>query len=310
MVTTKNAISPGHAREDASYLAACALGMAFSAPTDISTCVARLMTVTNDVTAIDLAHAEVARLDLGDVALRRRAQELLTEVRSRLLALTGLPDPHRGAGSRPTPGGRGRGEVTTSVAGIHVARDQQEPTVAQDIVQLIQGDHDEVRALLQQLETAVPTARKELFERLVYELARHEAAEEAIVHPTLRDEVSNGEPIAESLLDEESKAEQLLADMESMDPESEEFLTAFAELRDDVLQHAQHEENEEHPLLRQELSAERLAQMGEGFEKVKQNAPTHPHPNTPTTPEVRAAAGPVVGVFDRMRDKVKELIGS
>lgn len=61
MVTTTTEVSRDHAGEDASYLAACALGLlAFSAPTDISACVARLMTVTDDVTAIELAHAQVS----------------------------------------------------------------------------------------------------------------------------------------------------------------------------------------------------------------------------------------------------------
>lgn len=179
---------------------------------------------------------------------------------------------------------------------------------AHDIIDLILEDHDEVRELFSRLDTTDPEGRGELFETIVYELARHEAAEETIVHPTLRDEVPAGGSIAESVLEEESEAEQLMADMEKMDPTSDEFLAAFRRLRDDVLEHAEHEEDEEHPKLREQLTQERLREMGEGFEKLKEKAPTRPHPKTPQTPEVRAAVGPIAGVFDRMRDAARDLL--
>lgn len=100
------------------------------------------------------------------------------------------------------------------------------------------------------------------------------------MHPTTRDELDGGAPIAESVLSEEDVAEHLMARMEDMDSESQEFLNAFRQLRDDVLEHADHEEREEFPRLRASLSEDRLHSMADGFEKVKSRAPTHPHPNT------------------------------
>lgn len=93
-----------------------------------------------------------------------------------------------------------------------------------------------------------------------------------------------------------------------MDPSSDEFVNAFASLRDDVLAHADHEEHEEHPQLRNSLSESRLKEMAEGWEQLKQLAPTRPHPHTPQTPEVRATVGPVAGIFDRARDAARELV--
>lgn len=80
-------------------------------------------------------------------------------------------------------------------------------------------------------------------------------------------------------------------------------------MRDDVLEHAEHEEDVEHPKLREALSEERRKEMGETFTQLKEIAPTRPHPHTPQTPEVRAAAGPLAGLFDRMRDKARQLMG-
>ncbi len=179
----------------------------------------------------------------------------------------------------------------------------------QDIIDLLTSDHDLFRSLFDELETCRPDERGDLFQKIVFELARHEAAEESIVHPTTRDEVAQGEAVAKTALEEESKAEKLMASMESMDSQSDEFLASFRELRDDVLQHATYEESEEFPRLR-ELDEQRLTAMADGFRKVKETAPTHPHPKTPQTPEVRAAVGPIAGIFDRARDAAREAVGS
>lgn len=178
----------------------------------------------------------------------------------------------------------------------------------QDIITLITQDHEEVRQLLAQIETAEAEERGELFRTLVGELARHEASEEAIVHPTLRDEVSDGQTVAQEVLEEENQAEKLLARMEDMDPATPEFMEAFNSLRDDVIAHADHEEREEHPRLRETLSEDRRRHMAEGWTQLKELAPTRPHPHTPQTPEVRAAVGPIAGVFDRARDAARRVV--
>ena len=178
----------------------------------------------------------------------------------------------------------------------------------QDIIDLIRSDHEVVRGLLADIEDAAPDDRGALFDQLVGELARHEAAEEAIVHPTLRDEVADGGRVAEQVLEQESEAESLLARMEKVDPSSTEFLDAFHTLRTDVEAHAEHEEAEEHPRLRDGLDAQRLQDMADGWTRLKEVAPTRPHPHTPQKPEVRAAVGPVAGVFDRARDAAREFL--
>lgn len=180
----------------------------------------------------------------------------------------------------------------------------------QDIVDRLTDDHNDIRALFGQLDTTPADQRGDLFQHIVSELARHEAAEEAVVHSATRDDVPGGEQIANAVLEEENQAEQLMAEMEQMDSTSEDFLIRFRRLRDDVLAHAEHEEAEEFPLLREHLHADRRAQMADGFERLKGMAPTHPHPRTPQDPKVRAAAGPIAGIFDRARDAVRKVFSS
>ena len=174
-----------------------------------------------------------------------------------------------------------------------------------DIVAVIQEEHADFRRLFTELEAAPPQEREELFRYTVERLAAHEAAEEALVHKALRDDVPDGGRIAEQVLEEENAAEDLLARMEDMDPTSGEFMMALTNLQRDVLTHAEHEEREEHPKLRADLDADRRAEMGKRFQMLLQAGPTRPHPKTPQKPEVRAAAGPIVGIFDRARDAVR-----
>lgn len=178
--------------------------------------------------------------------------------------------------------------------------------MAQDIVDLIQEEHVKIRRLFAEVNEAPADQRPDLFRHLVSELASHEAAEESIVHPTLRDDVPDGEAEAESVLREESQAEEMLAEMEDIDPTSTDFVSRFQQLERAVLTHANHEEAEEHPRLREHIELDRRQEMGEAFQKVKDSGPTHPHPKTPQTPEVRAAAGPIAGMFDRARDAVRD----
>lgn len=178
-----------------------------------------------------------------------------------------------------------------------------------DIIDLIQQDHERFRELFSQLDETSPDDRGDLFRHLTAELARHEAAERAIVHPTLGDEVGD-EATASAVVEEEQQAEELLAEMEDLDPSSEEFLAGFRQLRGEVLEHADHEERDEHPRLRETVDAERRREMAEGFERVKKMAPTHPHPSTPNEPEAQLTLGPVAGVFDRARDVANEVFSS
>lgn len=181
--------------------------------------------------------------------------------------------------------------------------------MATDIVDILLQEHQDFVQLFDDLEQAPPADREERFRYLVARLASHEAAEEALVHRTVRRDVPGGERVAEEVLAEEAEAEQLLADMGDLDPTTTEFMSALERLRIDVLAHATHEEVEEFPLIREHLDAERRRELGESFIKVRDAGPTRPHPGTPQNPTVRAMAGPVVGFFDRARDVVRDAFG-
>ena len=177
-----------------------------------------------------------------------------------------------------------------------------------DVISILLQDHNEVRQLFGQLDSAVGAEqRTELFHKLVRELAMHETAEEEVVYPALRKDAADGDAVADARIEEEGEAEKLLSKMEKMDVASEEFARALDKLRAAVLQHAEKEESEVFPRLRQAESEERLEAMGKILETAKKTAPTHPHPHVPNTAAANMAAGPMAAVFDRARDAIRDV---
>lgn len=177
-----------------------------------------------------------------------------------------------------------------------------------DIIELLRDEHEDLRELFSEVLSAEPLARTESFRNLVSRLAAHEAAEEALVHGVSRKEVPGGEGPADIALEQEASAERMLAGMEEMDPSSDEFVVALKELETAVLEHADHEEQHEFPLLVEHLTITRRRELAEAFQALRATGPTHPHPMTPQNPAVRALTGPVVGIFDRARDAVRDAL--
>lgn len=175
-----------------------------------------------------------------------------------------------------------------------------------DIIDLLLDDHREFRELFPQVREATGEQREELFHYLVARLASHEAAEESVVHPALRDDVPGGVAVAVAVLQEEADAEKLLHRMTKMDVGSAEFAAALDDLERDVLAHADHEERDEFPPLREHLDVTHRRKMGRAFTTLRAAGPTRPHPLTPQAPEVRAAVGPIAGIFDRARDAARD----
>ena len=136
-----------------------------------------------------------------------------------------------------------------------------ESAEAVDLITLVQREHREIEALLDEIERADGGARRALFDNVVQKLEAHEAAEADIVHALMRD---LGAPdIADDLIEEEKLAKQTLSRLDTSSPD---FTREFKSFKEDVLIHASHEEREEHPSIRARASHDVLVRMGERFE--------------------------------------------
>lgn len=176
-----------------------------------------------------------------------------------------------------------------------------------DVITLLQKQHETIRTLFAEVETASGAERKDAWHELVRLLSIHETAEEEIVHPAVS-RVSGGEPIVDARVAEEHRAKELLSTMDDMGPDAEGFDTLLVQLRDDVLAHAAHEEQMEFPLLREVHDQERLERMARAVEAAEAIAPTRPHPGV-ESPIANLALGPVVAVVDKARDAIRKVLG-
>ncbi len=175
-----------------------------------------------------------------------------------------------------------------------------------DVIAAVQADHVEIKDLFSQVGSAAGIdAKRDSFERLVRKLAVHETAEEEVVHPLLY-QAPGGEAVAEARVQEESKSKDLLSELEKMGVDDPGFDAGFAQLRADVLAHAEREEHEEHPKLEQAVDRDKLQQLAGVFRAAESMAPTHPHPKGPDTALGNMVVGPFAAVADRARDAIRD----
>ncbi|MGZ7011152.1 MAG: hemerythrin domain-containing protein [Ilumatobacteraceae bacterium] len=140
---------------------------------------------------------------------------------------------------------------------------------AQDVVEVLQTQHDQVRDLLRRIDRAAGSERAQPFAELVRQLKAHEAAEESVVYPALRTLGNEASAVADRRVAEEKEAEKVIAELEKMDPASAEFTEGFAKFRGAVEKHASAEESEVFPLLTDKLGDDTRRELGSDVLRVE-----------------------------------------
>jgi hemerythrin superfamily protein len=107
---------------------------------------------------------------------------------------------------------------------------------------LLRDQHADIRAHIATISGAVSTERAEPFNELAQILDVHEAAEETIVYPIVREISDDAAAEVDQRIAEETEAKGVLADLKAMDPSTEEFKRAFDAFKLDVDAHANAEE--------------------------------------------------------------------
>jgi hemerythrin superfamily protein len=158
----------------------------------------------------------------------------------------------------------------------------------------------ELEALMQTPSSTDDDRRKDLVDQITIELVRHSVAEEVAVYPKVKEKVSEEE--AERAKREHAEAEETMKRLESLDSNDAAFEEQIRRLMSEIRQHVAEEEGEMFPRMREVLTPEELTDLGKRVEAIKKMAPTRPHPSVPNEPGPRLAAGPVAGLFDRLRD--------
>jgi hemerythrin superfamily protein len=177
----------------------------------------------------------------------------------------------------------------------------------EEVVAFLKAQHNLIEDMFDEvLHASDPKAREKPFIELRQLLAMHETAEEMVVHPRVRRESDNA--TVDARLHEEHEAKELLSRIEKLDITSREFINELTKLRDAVLDHARHEEDEEFPVLERNVDTNDLKRMGAAVRAAEAVAPTRPHPGVESA-KLNFAVGPFASMLDRARDLIQQAIG-
>jgi hemerythrin-like domain-containing protein len=174
-----------------------------------------------------------------------------------------------------------------------------------DVIAVLLQQHARIRELFAQVQAASGEFKTHTFDDLRAFLASHEAAEEMVVRPATR---GIAEAVAEARNEEEKEASKVLAELEDLDVDSTVFDSKLAAFEQAVSRHAEQEETQEFPLIRQAKNSEERIKMGRTLLRVEKFAPTHPHPSTAGSSGAQWAVGPFASMVDRAKDAVKSVM--
>jgi hemerythrin superfamily protein len=175
--------------------------------------------------------------------------------------------------------------------------------MAENVIDLLTTDHQEVRGLVDQLlMTSEPEKRRELADTIIGQLVRHSVAEETIVYPAMLAHLANGKEAVEHDTQEHKELEAVMKEMEDCQVGEPGFLDLVRRLKGVLDDHVADEEQEQFPELRASVPADQLEAMGTQVVALKKVAPTRPHPNAPNNALFHLTVGPGVGLVDRLRD--------
>jgi hemerythrin superfamily protein len=177
-----------------------------------------------------------------------------------------------------------------------------------DVVAFLKAQHNLIEDMFDEVLLASdPEVREKPFAALRQLLAVHETAEEMVVHPRVRREADAGDAVVDARLKEEHEAKELLSQIEKLDITSQQFIDELTNLREAVLDHAQHEELDEFPYLEKGLEIDDLKRMGTAVRAAEAIAPTHPHPGVESA-KLNFVIGPFASMLDRARDVIRQAI--
>ncbi len=181
------------------------------------------------------------------------------------------------------------------------------PGESRDVLSILTDDHRALQELFGQVEALegadddqAASRRHALFERVVIELSRHSAAEEAEVYPAVRKKINP--ELAERALQDHVDAERTMKQLTEMSPDDPHYAEDMSSLFNDVREHIADEEATLFPLIRAALTPDELAKLGRKVQLLERVAPTRPHTFSPKRSPENKLLGPLTGMLDRLRD--------
>jgi len=137
---------------------------------------------------------------------------------------------------------------------------------------LLKRDHTEIKAMLSDLEDTTERAEKTRTEGLAkmkHELGIHEAIEEEIFYPALKEHPKTKD-IALEGYEEHHVVDTIIGELEAVEPSDEVWMAKFSVLKENLEHHISEEEDEMFPKVEQVFEDEELQELGERMQERKE----------------------------------------
>ena len=146
-----------------------------------------------------------------------------------------------------------------------------------DAIELLTSDHNKVRGLFKEaqgLGDRATTSRRDLFDQIDEELTLHTQIEEKIVYPAFKERAKGSDQKDEVLeaYEEHAVAKRLIKELEKMEPTEESYKAKLQVLMEAVEHHADEEEKEMFPMMREVFKPAELEAMGDKILAAKEKA--------------------------------------
>jgi hemerythrin-like domain-containing protein len=142
-----------------------------------------------------------------------------------------------------------------------------------DAMSLLKEDHRKVKKLLAELESTTERGvktREELFTKVKQELVIHEAIEEEIFYPALKEHPKTKE-IALEGYEEHHVVDTVMAEIEGVAYDDEKWGAKFTVMKENLEHHIEEEEGEMFKQAKQVFDQDELTQLGESMKARKED---------------------------------------
>jgi hemerythrin-like domain-containing protein len=140
-----------------------------------------------------------------------------------------------------------------------------------DALSLLKEDHEKVKKLLSQLDSTTERGvktREELFTNVKQELQVHEAIEEEIFYPALKEHPKAKELVLEAY-EEHNVVDTVMREIEGVPFDDERWGAKLTVMKENVEHHIEEEETEMFKQARQVFEREELDELGERMQARK-----------------------------------------
>ncbi|MCC2640133.1 MAG: Hemerythrin cation binding region [Nitrospira sp.] len=115
--------------------------------------------------------------------------------------------------------------------------------MASGVVEMLKEDHNKVKGLFEEFESAEGRERAEIAKTAIQELEIHADLEERLIYPAIRQEIDEEDMMNEAV-EEHHLVHVLIAELKKLKPNDDKFKAKFSVLSELVKHHIEEEENE------------------------------------------------------------------